>query len=403
MKTTAVLGRRESQELEFKAAGILEECRSDPGKVAREVVGMLNADGGEIWIGVREDNGVAVEYQEIDRADEERSRLVDVLIDVIEPAPGPREVALTVEAMDGRKLIRIDVSSRPSGRPYAVRKGQTRLYVVRHDARLRPMTRDEIGKAFVASREAVDESGREKESVLAEMIRLRENALPAGGGDLWIRLVTLPKTPLDLQREDAREILMDPRRTSNREAGWNFVNPYDSPVSSHENGVRWLGTAIEGYASVAFSEHGTIKSRTWLEALRWRNEGQVFYPFALMEHVAAVLRLASTVYQALSEGAAPNRDAQVFLDAGLRGAEGWGLKPGSPDSIGYMRREPAPLNGDDVVLWDTPVEFRLGDVVETPDRCALRVVRRIYGLFGYTDRDLPPQFDQEKGMLLIPT
>ena len=51
-----LIGKRESATLEFKAQEILKA----PAKIAREVVGFLNASGGHVWIGVQENGGVAV-------------------------------------------------------------------------------------------------------------------------------------------------------------------------------------------------------------------------------------------------------------------------------------------------------------------------------------------------------
>lgn len=56
--TAEILGRRETQRLELKSQKILVEDRS---QIAREVVGILNEGGGEVWIGVEEQDSVAVE------------------------------------------------------------------------------------------------------------------------------------------------------------------------------------------------------------------------------------------------------------------------------------------------------------------------------------------------------
>jgi hypothetical protein len=64
------LGERESQKLEFKSSAILEQ----PDKIAKEVVAMLNAEGGEVWIGIREDEARAVECEPIRNAESAADR-----------------------------------------------------------------------------------------------------------------------------------------------------------------------------------------------------------------------------------------------------------------------------------------------------------------------------------------
>ena len=59
--TEAPTGQRESSVLEFKD----ERALGDGWTVAREVAAMLNSQGGVIWIGVPEQDGVALAPQGI--------------------------------------------------------------------------------------------------------------------------------------------------------------------------------------------------------------------------------------------------------------------------------------------------------------------------------------------------
>jgi len=60
-------GKDENDRREFKEAEALRR----PANIGREVVGFLNAGGGDIWIGVEEKEGRAVGFQQI--ADIDRS------------------------------------------------------------------------------------------------------------------------------------------------------------------------------------------------------------------------------------------------------------------------------------------------------------------------------------------
>jgi predicted HTH transcriptional regulator len=82
------VGQRESQHLEFKSKDALKHLAS----VGREVVAMLNSEGGDVWVGLREADGVAVTLEPIKNLDREIGRLRDHFSDSIEPAPGPGEI-----------------------------------------------------------------------------------------------------------------------------------------------------------------------------------------------------------------------------------------------------------------------------------------------------------------------
>jgi hypothetical protein len=45
--------------------------------------------------------------------------------------------------------------------------------------------------------------------------------------------------------------------------------------------------------------------------------------------------------------------------------------------------------------------FAANDLKQNPDRCGLRVVRLIYGRFGFESGAIPPEFDQQQGRLLM--
>ena len=108
------LGRVEDQHLELKSRDALKH----PETIAREVVAMLNADGGEIWIGIREENGRAMEIEPVDDAEPAKERLWDHLVDSLEPALRHDEVRIELVDLPGggedkAQLLRVEVT--PSG------------------------------------------------------------------------------------------------------------------------------------------------------------------------------------------------------------------------------------------------------------------------------------------------
>ena len=75
------IGDRESLRLEFKAAAALEKMSS----ISREEVAMLNSEGVRIWLGLRDQDGIATAVDPILRVQARRIDLLNHLIDVIEP------------------------------------------------------------------------------------------------------------------------------------------------------------------------------------------------------------------------------------------------------------------------------------------------------------------------------
>ena len=141
------LGKREDLHTEFKRA----EALKDPGNIAREVVGFLNAEGGRIWIGFGETGGVADSVEPISDPDKQRDRLRDALVDLIEPSPTiGRELEISFVPFPdepNRGVLAVDVK-RGARAPYALLRQTMRAYLQRTGSRLRPMTREELGKAF---------------------------------------------------------------------------------------------------------------------------------------------------------------------------------------------------------------------------------------------------------------
>ena len=82
MSRRVPLGRKEDFHLELKGRDALD----DPEKIAREVVAFLNAEGGDVWVGLGEEAGRAVKVEPIPDPEREQRRLVDYLIETIEPS-----------------------------------------------------------------------------------------------------------------------------------------------------------------------------------------------------------------------------------------------------------------------------------------------------------------------------
>lgn len=128
------------------------------------------------------------------------------------------------------------------------------------------------------------------------------------------------------------------------------------------------------------------------------------HPLAFLEYSTSILRLSRAIFRRqVDEGALRGED-RVLGDLALFGVSknGWTLKPGSPGSLGdlilHLRESrDAGRPQDPDIAAPEPLTFRVAEVVETPDRCAHRLIKRIYAGFGYPERHVPREFDRESG------
>ena len=136
------LGRKEDFHLEFKGRDAL----GDPEKIAREVVAFLNADGGEVWVGLGEEDGRAVKVEPISDAEQAQRRLLDFLIETVEPSPSAKEVRVEVVDEGEGAVLRVGVQPDGGRGPYAFLRKGGRHFVLRIGERIRPMSREEVFK-----------------------------------------------------------------------------------------------------------------------------------------------------------------------------------------------------------------------------------------------------------------
>jgi hypothetical protein len=413
------LGRAENQRLEFKARDMLKK----PAGIARGVVAMLNAGGGEIWVGLGESNGRAVEVQPITNQVSELERLWNHLVDTIEPPPAPDEIHIEVIPAESGSILCIEVTPRDERRPYAQLKEGGRHFIIRTGARVRPMTREEILDASRGETRKPDRSLRDPSKILkGEREKLMRSKKPT----FWIRVQPDRELGIDIQSTKVEKYLRDPTLSGNRETGWTFANRY---VELHiEQDRRVLGDDASGRTLIERS--GAIEHRTPLHWLTHsKQESNEIYPYALLEKTVSVFRLASAVYRDpdlnSEETPYPSRrkiggrvtklglsgllavDFQIAVDLAITSARGWQLRAYSPTSMAWLlnhHKKLEHLQGSltSDLLLERPLEFKSKEFLSGPDSCAFRVIRRVYEAFGLTEDKIPIEFDRTRGILVMP-
>jgi hypothetical protein len=380
------LGQAEGQKLEFKSKDALKHLPN----VSREVVAMLNSGGGEIWIGLGEEHGRAVRIEALEQPAREINRLRDHLADAIEPCPAAEEINVQpIEADGGDIILRVSVKPGKDRQPYDLREGTGRHFLKRVGDRLRSMGREEI----ISPQSDINSARRQAlEKIQKALERQRRKDV--------FRLRIQPVAGFELKLEKGfQDYFRDPQRTGNRYAGWNFVDPYKR-IEREADSIRFGG---EGEPCLRVFRDGAIEFTMPIINLYWKSAVNVasrtekeIWPYCLLEYPTSVFRLAATVYRE------HHFKAESFLAAlALFGLRGWTLRPYSPVSFGYKLANPKPFESDEIVL-DDPVAFSCEQIVQEPDRCAFRLVTQVYWHFGLWEEDLPAEFNQDTGKLVLP-
>lgn len=395
MNIERILGRREDQRLEFKSADVLA---SDLESVARAVAGMLNAEGGEIWIGVEEENERPAAINPAAEPERARRRLEDYLVELIEPAPQAGEVTiemLPVQADRAILVVRIQPPERSTGRwPFAFRKKGGWHFVRRIGARNHPMTRDEIFAPPV-----MRSADKAVENAIQRLLGARQEFRDSAEEGLWLALAPARKLELDLQNPLFDRLANDPVASGNRRSGWHFARSTRAAKLGRSR-LRWglLGQEVSDSDLTWVEVRETGELRFWLALrglLHQKGEDQEIWPLILLEYPISAFRIAREVYR----GHLVAEDL-VAANLALFQVNDWKLRRGTPGEIYFYDRDELRTQSETDLIWE-PETLKFRDIDEAPDRCGFRWVRRVYQAFGLPETAIPRQYDRETGKLLL--
>lgn len=378
------LGEKESLHLEFKS----REALKKPETIAREVVAMLNADGGTVWVGLRDEEDRAVAMEPVSDADRERRRLRDYLVDTIEPSPASEEVAVEVVPSEEGEILRIQTHPRADRRPYAHLKESGRWFLVRVGDRNRPMAREEISKLFGREtnyREGGVQQARKK------LLEDREKLLKSGERVLWLGIQPGRNLGLDLQETWLEDVLRDPSLSGNRRAGYHFAWSNSRSELKADRLVSKRGEA----AFVEAWLHGGLRFQVRLDAMYWPERGEIWPP-TLLEYPIAAFRMAEAIFRDRLSS-----EDIILGDLALVGARGTSLRAGSRFGHFYGTM-PTYFDDADDLVWEQPLQFTSEEVLGAADLCGARLVERVYQAFGWRREAMPPEFDWKTGRLVLP-
>lgn len=395
MNVEEILGRREDHRLEFKSAGVLA---GDLESVAREVVGMLNAEGGEIWIGVEDEEDVAVGINPVADPAREKRRLLDYLLETVDPAPLTEEVRIEARPAEADPAVLV-VHAQPSqsrGRqPFAYRKKGGWHFLRRVHARNHPMSREEIFRTRVTR--STDEF---VQAAIQDLVAARQEFRDSGSEGLWLALTPVRNLRLDLQDPLFDRLANDPLVSGNRHSGWHFArSTHAARPRLAKDSVRWgVWTDTPGSALswVEVGETGSLRFWVALRRLYRKGEEREIWPLILLEYPISAFRIAREIYRGHLDP-----EDRVVANVALFGVSGWKLRGGTPGDVSFYDADELRTQSEPDLLWDPEVlDFR--EIDETPDRCGFRLVRRVYQAYGLPETAIPRQFDRDTGKLLLP-
>jgi hypothetical protein len=358
-----------------------------PEMIARAVVARLNEQGGQFRIPLADKE-----------KDWESKRLMEYLVDTIEPTPLDDEVRIE----PGPDGLRVTAAPHPERKPYAHLWEGGRFFVIQEEERMRPMTREEVLSA------PPDEDVVRR--LLDEQRENSRRSIPEGGL-FWMRIEPSEPLTLDLDRLLETDLLIDPTATRNRRVGFNFTAAFvlgglePGPVMDGK-GRHAIRIGREDQFELTLEARGGVSMTAPLKSFSAAGAtppelGRLLWPFDLLELPVSVFRLLDAIHSRsdLWPRAVPP-STRFWAHLALYGLQGWHLRPGSPGKWGYRPPAAARFEEMDFIL-ERPLVFRLAELRE-PDNCGYRLVSRIYESFGFPDSAIPGEFDRKLRRLVLP-
>ncbi len=425
MSVDAPIGRQEGQRLEFKGRASLDNL----DKIVRETVAMLNAEGGEIWVGVREEQEVAVAIEGVDEPDLQRARLRDALADLVDPPPTGDEVGVEIVGQE-IKTLRVRVSPQPGHRPYALRRGHRLEFPLRYDDRWRPMTRAEIEEAFTTRLRQAAGRSTAVEPAVAELTLLADQhqILRERATILWLGIEPIvPSDPLDFERLLSSGLLDDPTLIGDRRAGINVYltrlgslrDEPSQPSAGYRRERGWLMVGTGSPFQLEIGRTGALRSTVRFDEHPFAfpaepdgspfpelREAHLLNPKALLEYPTSFFRFWKAL---VHRGFLPREpDDQVFASLALVDLEGWYLRPGPTHPawdypLGLrlpppaLQQRPRPFTEGRSFVGPV-LRLQRSEILASPDRCAFRLAAPLFAAFGWRSDEIP-FFDRAAGRL----
>lgn len=401
-------GQREDRHLEFKA----RESLDDPRAIAREVVGFLNADGGSVWIGVPEVDGVAGTPTPIPNIESVRETLQNRLLDLVQPPFSHDEVTVVeVPLESGGAVLRVDVRRPRSERgPFAFAHKGMLGFTRRSDHRLVPMAYQEVRDAF----RPTNRTNVEQLSARAWIIEQRDACVGSVESRRTFLGLTLEDShvesiaePTDAQRTWWSERIQANGGPSTTSMRWSLLGRGLRSRDVPEHLEARFEAPYEAYrVLIRAYTNGAILAELGTDSLTWRDSGaerleqlEQLHPYYVLGTIASFCELASGWLGYLGA-----RDGNALIELAIGGSTGLALRANSPQSYAWLFKHDETLHvaKDDPLILSRPVRVAVEELVKHPARAAVRVAERLYEAFDFELKDIPREVDRQAGVITLP-
>jgi len=356
------LGQPEGLHLEYKSGASRPRIES----IAREVVAMLNADGGMVVIGVS-DHGTP---DGLEDAAAWTNRLRQGLMDRIEPRPLGL-IVVEQRRASGRDVVEVEIQSAAPSIHAERRKGLLGFWFRVADAVI-PLSLGEV-------RERLRESGSEVGSGAGRSRTLaRELVTASADGSLALSLAFLPRFGAHFDRSTRWDILERwralPARKSARKDGFGL--DLESRYAESTNGEgKLIVDVADGYRMLQLDETGRIRVRFGESmvdrGLLLGGADGAANTWTLVEGAATACRFAALVF-----GNSPVRD-RVDWAMALHLTPGLKVRPALPGTIAWQagwKPEYSASGAPVACHGDSSVQ----DFTQNPDAVGLRVLLSLW-------------------------
>lgn len=277
LKQLCVASRAEDERIEFKQSftGGTDFCSmTDPQRdraidsLAREVTAFLNGKGGDLVIGVKENEGVAVELVPLQQVAEAAERLRRSLASRIEPAPRAMKIQSIAAggSMDGDGYIVIRAESSIQA-PHRVAKSKE--FYIRSGTEAAPMNITEIQDLTLSVRTASDRINEKLQRELSTIRKSNANNRMFHGGGFQFRVVYTPLQSTQISLEgstlaaltNVRPTFYSGQEATGNDVAFRSLGSNWRPVLRGKLIERLVEGAIDrpaGYASKRIHSDGTV-------------------------------------------------------------------------------------------------------------------------------------------------
>ena len=367
----------EKQNLEYKSQAY-GRADDDTREMLRDFTSLANAFGGYLLIGIDEDtDGLPTSLRSVENAEEERDRILSILLSTIEPRiPGLQAKTLVV---NGNAILLFYVPKSHRAPHLITFKGLNQFWI-RHDRQKSKMSVDEIRDVFIKTenliRDIKEFLDQRKKEVLGEIGAIPYYIIGV------VPLLHPGHEIVNIRDENLRKVLIE--GPNQRYTGWSFNFEGYGRIRPTLNGLMAYLPNAEKWKTLELYRNGHFEAKILIDDNFCRESAQanlsngkpgrslVLSPYALAGYPLSFFH----ILKRLKEHLGIEEDYIAF--ASLFNIQDYGLKRHRPEASGYSDGE--------ISIWDKrhlEIATVQCNLTRSADDLAREFADRIWQAFGY--------------------